>query len=164
MKTIEKVVSRMHNAKVFSKLDCESAFWQIELDEESSNLCIFNFGRYKFTRFSYGIIRSSEIFQSVMSEIFDDIDGVETIVDDLLVWREDAESHEQSLKRARERNIKLNNDKCTFRNEEVEYIGHTLSADGLKASSTKVDAIANLSTPKLQLCTFQLTKNHCDDS
>ena len=30
---VEEVVSRMLNAKVFSKIDCTSSFWQIELDD-----------------------------------------------------------------------------------------------------------------------------------
>ena len=40
--TVEDVISRMSNAKVFSKIDCTSSFWQIELDDESSKLCTFN--------------------------------------------------------------------------------------------------------------------------
>ena len=41
-KTIEEVVSRMPNAKIFSVLDASSGFWQIELDDDSSKLCTFN--------------------------------------------------------------------------------------------------------------------------
>jgi hypothetical protein len=50
MKTIESVLTRLPEAKVFSTLDAVSGFWQIPLDEESSLLTCFNtpFGRYKF--------------------------------------------------------------------------------------------------------------------
>ena len=53
--TVEEVVSRMPNAKVFSKIDCTSSFWQIELDDESSKLCTFNtpFGRYRYLRLPF---------------------------------------------------------------------------------------------------------------
>ena len=55
--TVEEVVSRMPNAKVFSKIDCTSGFWQLELDNESSKLCTFNtpFGRYRYLRLPFGI-------------------------------------------------------------------------------------------------------------
>ena len=47
MKTIEEVVQNMPGAKVFSKRDATSGYWQLQLDEESSKLCTFNtpFGR-----------------------------------------------------------------------------------------------------------------------
>ena len=55
--TVDEVVSRMTNAKVFSKIDCTSGFWQLELDKECSKLCTFNtpFGRYRYLRLPFGI-------------------------------------------------------------------------------------------------------------
>ena len=48
MKMIEEVVADMPNAKIFSKLDATSGFWQLKLDHESSLLTTFNtpYGRY----------------------------------------------------------------------------------------------------------------------
>ena len=45
----------MSGAKYFTKLDASNAYWQIELDEESSKLLTFNspFGRYQFLRMPY---------------------------------------------------------------------------------------------------------------
>ena len=65
MKTIEEVIQNMPGAKVFSKLDATSGYWQLKLDEESSKLCKFNtpFGRYRFLRVPFGIVSASEIFQ-----------------------------------------------------------------------------------------------------
>ena len=64
MKTIEEVVQNMPGAKVLSKLDATSGYWQLKLDEESSKLCTFNtpFGRYRFLRVPFGIVSASEIF------------------------------------------------------------------------------------------------------
>ena len=75
--TVEEVVSRMPNAKVLSKIDYTSSFWQIELDDESSKLCTFNtpFGRYHYLRLPFGIKCASELYQSIMSEMIEDIEG-----------------------------------------------------------------------------------------
>ena len=100
MRTIEEVVTRMPNAKVFSVLDANSGSWQVQLDHESSKLCTFNtpFGRYKFNRLPFGISSAQDVFQAVMSDIFEDIEGVEVVVDDLLIWRENEAQHDERLR------------------------------------------------------------------
>ena len=54
MKTIDEVASRLQGAKFFSIMDAASAFWQLNLDDESSRLCTFNtpIGQNRFTRYS----------------------------------------------------------------------------------------------------------------
>ena len=90
MKTIEEIVAEMPETKLFSVLDATSGYWQMKLDEESSKLCTFNtpFGRYSFTRLPFGIKSAPEVFQK-MSQVLEDIDGAEAIVDDILVWGRD---------------------------------------------------------------------------
>lgn len=66
MRTIEDVAAQIGRATVFSVLDAKSSFWQIPLDDASSNLTTFAtpFGRCKFLRMPFGINSASEIFQS----------------------------------------------------------------------------------------------------
>ena len=63
--TIAEIVSRMPNAKYFSKLDATSGFLQIQCDEESSKLCTFNspIGRYRFLRMPFGLNCASEMYK-----------------------------------------------------------------------------------------------------
>ena len=65
MLTIDEIVSRMPNAKYFSKLDATSGFLQIQCDEESSKLCTFNspIGRYRFLRMPFGLNCASEMYK-----------------------------------------------------------------------------------------------------
>ena len=104
MKTIEEIASRMPNATTFSVLDASSGFWQVKLDEPSSKLCTFNtpFGRYKFNRLPFGISSAQDVFQAVTSEMFEDIEGVEVIVDNILVWGSTVEEHDARLERVLE--------------------------------------------------------------
>ena len=152
--TVEEVVSRMPNAKIFSKMDCTSGFWQLELDDESSKLCTFNtpFGRYCYLRLPFGIKCASELYQSKMSEMIEDIEGAEVIMDDILIWGSTLEEHDQRLKKvldkARKYNLKLSPNKCEFRKKEITYVGHVLSFQGLKADYEKLRAVEQMKAPE----------------
>ena len=100
MQTIEEVVSRMPNAEIFSVLDARSGFWQVELDHESAKLCTFNtpFGRYMFKRLPFGLSSAQDAFQDIVSEMFENIEGVEMVVGDMLIWGETEEEHDARLK------------------------------------------------------------------
>ena len=97
---IEEVVADMPKAKVFSVRDATLGYWQVKLDEASSKLCTFNtpFGRYRFTRLPFGIKSAPDVFQNHMSALFADMEGVNVIVDDLLIWGKDDEEHDARLK------------------------------------------------------------------
>ena len=80
-----------------------------------------------------------------MSQVLEDVDGAETIVDDILVCKRDIQEHDARLKRVLDRvqdvNLKLNQKKCQIRKEEIAYAGHLLTKDGLKPDPEKVRAV-----------------------
>ena len=120
MQTVEDVISRMPNAKVFSVLDANHVLRQVKLAKDSSKLATFNtpFGRYSYKRLPFRIALAPEVFQNVMFHLFRDIEGVEVIVDDLVVWGKDVEQHDVRLRKMLDRyrghNLKLNREKCHF--------------------------------------------------
>jgi len=77
MRTIEEVVSTISDAKVFSKLDAKSGFLQIKLDEASSLLTTLNtpLGRYRWLSLPFGIKCAPEIFQRIMDQMQEAIEG-----------------------------------------------------------------------------------------
>lgn len=86
-----------------------------------------------------------------------DLPGVKVIVDDILIFGR-GESYEHALKdhdenlvrlleRLRENNVKVNPEKMKLRMSEVTYIGHKLTANGLKADSKKTEAIEKMENP-----------------
>ena len=152
--TVEEVVSRLTGAKYFSTFDAASGFWQIPLDEASSQLTTFNtpFGRYKFKRLPFGISSAPEVFQRIMHQMFDRIDGCAIIMDDILVWGATEEEHDERivrvLNRAREINLKLKKEKTKIKCKTVDYMGHKITSEGLKPDPEKVKAILQMPTPK----------------
>ena len=73
MKTVDEVLLKLGGAKVFSKLDVSSGYWQIKVNEPSAKLLAFNTpsGRYYFKRIPFGVHSTAEIFQKRVAEIID---------------------------------------------------------------------------------------------
>jgi hypothetical protein len=76
-----------------------------------------------------------------MSELIDDLDGIEVMVDDILVWGTTQEEHdkrlEKVLERAERRNPKLNKDKSQISKPAIHYLGHVLTKEGIKPDPPK---------------------------
>ena len=70
--TTEEIFSQMSGASYFSKRDASSGYWQITVDEQSSNLLTFGTpsGRYRFKRLPYRIHSASEIFREKLLPLF----------------------------------------------------------------------------------------------
>ena len=151
LNTIDKVIAKIPGAKVFSKLDAKSGFWQMRLDSKSSKMCTFNspWGRYRFLRLPFGTIDASEVYQRVLSEYFSE--WSEVIIDDILIWGRTYEEHDRKLeailKKAREVNIRFNPKKLEYRKSKVTYAGHELTSDGVMPDKSKVKAITEMPKP-----------------
>ena len=95
--------------------------------------------------------------QHRMNNVLGDLKGTAVIADDLLVYREgdnvemataDHDKNLQSvLERAKERNLTFNKEKVHLRLKEIPYIGHLLTADGLKPDPKKVEVILMMPKP-----------------
>ncbi len=152
MRTVEEITARMPNAKVFTKLDASRGFWQIPLSHDTSLLTTFNtpYGRYRYLRMPFGISSASEVFQKHMDSLFSG-QPYEGVMDDLLVWGETEEQHDKNvikvLDRAVEIGLKLNPEKFEFKVQQVSYVGHLLTSEGIKPDPEKVRAIEGMPTP-----------------
>ena len=70
--TTEELLAQMSKAKYFTKLDASCAYWQIQLDYESSKLLTFNspYDRFRFLRMAYGIKSASSCSLSMVHDRF----------------------------------------------------------------------------------------------
>ncbi|XP_052755373.1 uncharacterized protein LOC128201708 [Galleria mellonella] len=151
--TVTELATRLHGACYFSVLDANSGFWAVQLDEESVDLCTFAtpFGRYQFLRLPFGINCSSEVFHAKMRQLLEDLEGVDSFVDDIIVWGKTKREHDDRLvallNRARNINLKFNKDKCKVGVEEVVYLGHVFDKNGMRPDYNKIKAIKEMPEP-----------------
>ena len=151
--TVDEVLSQISDAKFFTKLDLKDGYWQIPLSYESSLLTTFNthIGRFRYTRLPFGLNSANEIFQKQVSQVYERIEGVMVMYDDILVYGKSEAEHnerlEEALARTREYGIKLNKNKCKFQVKEVKYVGHIISSEGIKVDPDKVNDILQMPRP-----------------
>ena len=159
MPTIDDVLPELSRAKVFSVMDAKNRFWHVELDEASSYLTTFGtpWGRYRYLHMPFGVSVAPEEFERRLHEALEGLEGVQAVADDILIFGEGDTPEEAAmdhdtrlralLKRCRAKGIKLNKDKVQLRKSQVPYLGHILSAEGLKVDPAKVDAVLQMPVP-----------------
>ena len=119
--SVEQTLAQIGGAKIFSKLDANSGFWQVELTKESAILTIFitPFGRFCFNRLPFGITSAPEHFQRKIGEILSGLKGIVCLLDDVLVYGETPQEHDErlmaALKRISKAGLTLSREKCSFR-------------------------------------------------
>ena len=152
--TFETLSAEFSESTVFSKLDAASGFYQIPISEESRDVTTFitPFGRFRFLRLPMGINIAPEIFQRKMNELIADLNGVTCYMDDIIVHGKSLSDHDlilnELIQRLRKVGLKLNKEKCKFRQDRVEFLGHVLSGNGIEMDPQKVCAVKNMKAPE----------------
>ena len=150
---VDQTLAQLAGARVFSKLDANSGFWQIPLSPESIPLTTFitPFGRYCFHRLPFGITSAPEHFQRRMSEVLGDLEGVVCMMDDVLVHGRSQEEHDERLikvlNRLQAEGLTLNQEKCKFSQSQVPFLGQVVNESGITPDPSKVAAIQNVRAP-----------------
>ncbi|XP_055708814.1 uncharacterized protein K02A2.6-like [Phlebotomus papatasi] len=150
---IDQVAANVSGSRHFTILDCKKGFWQIPLSKKTSRLCTFAtpWGRFSYRRLPFGLVSAPELFQRVMMDLLGDLEGVEVSMDDILIHAETETSlkklTEKVIQILSENGLKLNREKCVFNQSSVIFLGHRISADGLRPDESKLQAIDQLQVP-----------------
>ena len=116
--TFEETLQEVSYAKVFSKLDLNMAFHQIELHPDSREITTFAVpdDLYRYKRLLFGVNMATEKFQQIVWQVIKGCPGAYNLYDDLQVVGADDKEHDKNLDRVmcklEESGLTLNYDKC----------------------------------------------------
>ena len=149
----EDLFASLSNGKMFTKLDLSAAYQQVELTEQSKQYLVVNThkGLYKLNRLSYGVSTAPNVFQRIMDQILQDIPDVVCYLDDILIASSEEEHLarvETVLARLQKYGIRVKKSKCEFFMNNVKYLGHSISAEGLKPTNEKIEAMQLMKSPE----------------
>lgn len=161
---IDDILDQMHGAKIFSKLDLHSGYHQVRIKEEDIHKTAFTTrsGHYEYLVMPFGLCNAPSTFQKMMNDTLKPFleKSVCVYLDDIIIFSPDAESHqkhvEEVLDLLREQQFYAKKSKCEFFRDKMEFLGHTVSAEGIGASPDKVKAVEEWPTPEsgLNLMSF----------
>jgi len=152
---IDILFDQLAKAKVFSKIDLRSGYHQIKIRPEGIPKTAFStrYGLYEYLVMSFGLTNAPAHFMYLMNSVFiPELDKfVVVFIDDILVYSENAQEHEEHLRivltRLREHQLYAKFNKCEFWLKKVPFLGHILSEEGISVDPSKVQEVLDWKAP-----------------
>ncbi|GBG75096.1 hypothetical protein CBR_g19609 [Chara braunii] len=153
---IDDLLDRVQGCRYFTKIDLKSGYHQIAIRPEYQHKTAFQtrYGLYEFVVMPFGLCNAPGTFQHAMNRIFHEyLDKfIVVYLDDILIFSRTAQEHAEHLKIVlgllRQHQYKVNLEKCEFGRTKILYLGHEISADGLRPDDAKVASIRDWSRPQ----------------
>ena len=141
--------------RVFTSLDLMCGYYQVKMAESSKHKTAFvcHLGQYQYRRMPFGLTNVPATFQRLMSQLFSgkEWEFVSVYLDDVLIASRDIKEHVEHVKKVllkvSEAGLRLKPSKCVFAADEIEYLGHTLTAEGVKPNSEKIESVKSFPRP-----------------
>lgn len=152
---INETIDMLGNAKYFTTIDLASGFHQVRMDPDSEEKTAFNVpgGHYQYKRLPMGLINSPATFQRLMDNVLMGLKDELCLVylDDIIIIGTDMSQHKERIhkvfSRLREANLSIQLEKCQFASNEVDYLGHKISDQGVKPDPRKIQAVKDYPQP-----------------
>ncbi|GBG61258.1 hypothetical protein CBR_g19790 [Chara braunii] len=153
---IDDLLDRVQGCKYYSKIDLKSGYHQIAIRPEDQHKTTFQtrYGLYEFVVMPFGLCNAPGTFQHAMNRIFHDhLDKfVVVYLDDILIFSKYVEEHAQHVETVlsllRQHKYKVNLEKCEFGRTKILYLGHEVSAEGIRSEDAKVASIRDWPRPQ----------------
>jgi len=153
---IDDLMDQLVGARVLSKIDLRSGYHQIKVKDEDMQKTAFRtrYGHYEYTVMLFGVTNARGVFMEYMNRIFHAyLDRfVVVFIDDILIYSKSEEEHAEHLKIVlqvlKEKKLFAKLSKCEFWLNEVSFLGHVISGNGIAVDPSKVDAVSQWETPK----------------
>jgi hypothetical protein len=151
----DEQLEALGNARYFSSLDLASGFWQIEMDQndkEKTAFCVPN-GLYQFKVMPMGLTNAPLTFQRMMDQILKHLNWKKCLCffDDILIFSSTFDEHlialDEVLSTLARANLKVKYSKCQFALNEITFLGHRITQEGICPDPAKVSSLVNIKEP-----------------
>ncbi|GBL98850.1 Retrovirus-related Pol polyprotein from transposon 297 [Araneus ventricosus] len=167
---IDDTPDALNGSQWFTTLDLKSGYWQVEIRPEDREKTAFTTGQglWQFKVMPFGLCNTAATFKRLMEAVLRGLSSEACLVylDGIIIVGRTFEEHLNNLRkvfhRLQKANLKLSPKKCRFFQKDVTYLGHVISAEGVKTDPEKIKAVVDWSRPEtvhdlrsfLGLCTY----------
>jgi len=112
------------------------------------------YGHYKYVVMPFGVTNALTVFMDYMNKIFRPIldKFVVVFINDIVIYSKTQDEHIEHLRLVlgilSEKQLYAKLSKCEFWMDEVQFLGHVISAQGISVDPAKVDAVVKWESPK----------------
>ncbi|WMV50041.1 hypothetical protein MTR67_043426, partial [Solanum verrucosum] len=153
---IDDLFDQLKGAKVFSKIDLRSGYHQLCVREEDIPKTAFRtrYGHYEILVMPFGLTNAPVVFMDLMNRVFKPYldQFVVVFIDDILIFSRSSEAHDKHLRIIleilKEKELYAKLSKYEFWLDEVTFLGHVVSAEGVKVDPSKIQAVVEWRPPK----------------
>lgn len=151
--TMNQMLPNFRQAKWFSRLDIKQAFHQLEINEECRYITTFSTskGLFRYKRLMFGISCAPEMFQKILEKMILGCEGTFNFIDDIIVYGATEKEHDDRLSKVqrvlKENDVLLNEKKCIYKTNKIEFLGHELTEDGIKPLAKYLSSIKTSRRP-----------------
>ena len=142
------VAQHLAGKSLFCKLDCSQAYHFLQMaDQRSVETLAFNIASrtFAYKRLAQGLSRSVSAFSSLVRELLDPVvkaDQCGQYVDDIGMAANNATNLTRNIRAVfqciRNAGLKLAIEKCHFGVRQVEFLGRTISSEGVSPQTHKI--------------------------
>ena len=153
---IDDLMDQLHRSSVFSKIDLRLGYHQILVKADDVQMTAFRsrYGHYEYVVMPFGVTNAPAVFMDYMNRIFISFldKFVVVFIDFILIYSRTQKEHAEHLRlvlgvlRVKQLYAKLS--KCEFCMDEVQFLGHVISAQGIVVDLAKVEAMVKWESPK----------------
>jgi len=155
MPRTDVILGALGRATIFSTIDFLSGFWQIPIEPESQEKTSFicDLGQFKFQVMPFGLVNAPAVFQQMMINVLHRFIGhfVHVYLDDIVIFSSSVEEHLQHLvavfSAIRDANLQMRLSKCTFACDNITFLGHSISHNGIRPLHDKIASIRDFPVP-----------------
>ncbi|SMY27937.1 unnamed protein product [Zymoseptoria tritici ST99CH_1A5] len=152
---VQDTLARLGGKKYFTKLDIIAAFNRIRIAAGHEHKTAFTtrYGQFECLAMPFGLCNVLSTFQSAINhalrEYLDDF--CSAYLDDVLVFSDTLEEHEQHVRKVIDRlhkaGLPIDIDKSEFHVHETKYLGLIIGREGIRMDPEKVAAVLAWETP-----------------
>lgn len=134
----EFFMTKLKDARFFSRLDLKGAYHQLELEESSREITIFITpkGLFRYKRLMFGVNFAPEIFQRRLEQLLATFPNAMNYIDNVIIFGANVPEHDETVKSVckvfNDNNVLLNKEKCIWKTNRLKFLGHFCPTRELK--------------------------------